>query len=90
MEDQHLFFKIELPDPIEGTRKYHIHLNFPGATDYKNALKFRDYLRNHPEDVERYAEVKQRAAEMANEDKHAYMSIKSPVIQEILDKALRN
>jgi len=46
------------------------------------------YLRTYPEDVEKYAEIKKRAEEEADQDKDKYMDIKTPVIQEILHKAL--
>lgn len=87
-EDQHVFHRIDLPDPIEGTRRYHIHINNYDAEDFIHAIKFRDYLRKHPEDVEKYAEIKKKAADQANQDKDKYMDIKTPVIQEILRKAL--
>jgi len=59
--DQHVFYKINLPDPVEDTRKY-------------------------PEGVEKYTEAKKEAAENANQDKDKYMAIKTPVIQEILER----
>lgn len=88
--DQHVFHRIDLPDPIEGTRRYHIHISYPEADDFRQAIAFRDYLREHPEDVERYVEVKKKAANEANQDKDTYMRIKTPVIQEILEKAKNN
>lgn len=87
--DQHVFHRIDLPDPIEGTRRYHIHINFSKSEDFQNAIKFRDYLRRHPEEVKRYSDIKQLAANEANQDKDKYMSIKSPIIQDILEKALK-
>lgn len=88
--DQHIFHRIDLPDPIEGTRRYHIHISFPEADDFKQAIAFRDYLRNHPEDVEKYVEAKKKAANESNQDKDKYMSMKTPIIQEILTRALQN
>lgn len=87
--DQHVFHRIDLPDPIDGTRRYHAHISYPEADDFKQAIAFRDYLRKHPEDVRRYAEIKQNAAQEANQDKDTYMLIKTPVIQNILVKALK-
>ncbi len=87
-DDLHIFHKLDVPDPIDSTRRYHIHINIPEANDYKNAILFRDYLRNHPQEAKKYAEVKMKAAQVANEDKDTYMAIKEPVIQEILRKAL--
>lgn len=86
-EDQHVFHKIILPDPIEGQRTYHIHLNTPDSQDFLDTIKFRDYLRNHPENIKHYADAKQKAVNEAGEDKNKYMALKSPAIQEILKKA---
>lgn len=86
--DQHVFHRIDLPDPLDGIRRYHIHISFPEAEDFQNAIKFRDYLRRHPEAVKQYAKIKQKAAQDASQDKNTYMLIKTPVIEEILHKAL--
>lgn len=86
--DQHVFQRINLPDPLEGTRRYHIHISYPEAKDFKQAMAFRDYLRNHPKDVDKYSQAKKEAAENSNQDKDQYMAIKTPAIQEILSKAL--
>ncbi len=84
----HLFHRIYLPDDLEGIRTYHVHITYPEQQDWINTLAFRDYLRTHPQDVKEYAEIKKKAATEANEDKDAYMTIKSPMMQEILQKAL--
>ncbi len=84
----HLFLKIDLPDPIEETRQYHIHLGPLDSDDFKKAVAFRDYLCSHPKEAKRYAEIKKRAAKNADQDKNKYMKIKSPFMQEVLKKAL--
>lgn len=86
--DQHVFHRIDLPDPIEGMRRYHIHISYPEAKDFKQAIAFRDYLKAHSEDVKKYASTKKKASLEANQDKDKYMAIKNPAIQEILKKAL--
>lgn len=88
--DQHVFRSIELPDPIEGTRRYHIHISYPEAEDFRQAIIFRDYLREHPIDAGKYAQAKKKAAQESNQDKVKYMAIKTPAIHEILRKALTN
>src|SRR3989344_8642314 len=84
----HLFFRIDLPDPIEEIRRYHIHLGAIDSDDFKKAILFRNYLHAHPKDVKKYAVIKKNAAENANQDRDIYMKIKSPFMREILDKAL--
>lgn len=85
---KHLFHRIDLPDPIEEIRRYHIHLGVFDGKDFTKALAFRDYLRLHPEDVIKYAQAKKQAAKDSHQDKDEYMKIKSPIMQEILKKAL--
>lgn len=87
--DSHVSHTIYLPDPIEGERKYHTHVRDHHSQWLKEALTFRDYLKKHPEDVKRYADVKKKAAEEANEDRDEYLAIKGPIIDDILKKALK-
>lgn len=88
--EQRLFHWQDLPDTMETFRRYHIHLTYPEGTDWKNALAFRDYLRTHPADLEKYAEVKQKATLEADEDTETYMRIKESILKEILNKALNS
>src|SRR6185312_14832061 len=68
--------------------RYHLHVSFPESFEPKKDLAFRDYLLTHPEAVEAYTEIKKIAAEKAHGSKEIYMQTKTPVIQEILQKAL--
>ncbi len=86
---QHDFLRIELPDPLEGIRRYHMHLNHFGAKDFKEAVAFRDYLREHPKETKKYEEAKKKAVKEGNQDRDSYMAAKSPILQEILEKALK-
>lgn len=52
-------------------------------------IALRDYLRVHPEDLKKYAEIKKRAAEVSNEDREVYMKTKEPAILEIIKKATK-
>lgn len=84
---RHVFFQTDLLDDIEGSRRYYIHVNSSDSEDFQNAIIFRDYLRKNPNQVKKYAKIKQKAARLANNDRDIYMKIKSPVILEILTKA---
>lgn len=66
---------------------YHVHVTFPESESRKKAIAFRDYLINHPKDLKRYAEVKQKAALEAHENRDIYLAIKQPIIDEIILKA---
>lgn len=70
------------------SRKYHVHVVFTESWEWNNVIKFRDYLRSHPEEMKRYAKIKKLAAEKANENREVYMRIKSPFIEEMVKKAL--
>lgn len=86
---KHVTHIIDLPDPIEHSRRYHIHLGAPSTGNFTRIIAFRDYLRRHPEDVKKYAEIKEKAAGVANGDMKAYRNLKGPVIEEITKKALK-
>lgn len=77
------YFIIYLPDPEEGSRRYHVHLTYPSSQDWKQLIGFRDYLRAHLEAAEEYANIKKQAAKMANEDGEQYRKMKEPIFQKI-------
>ncbi len=83
-----LFLRTEYPDDFENEKVFHLHITFPESADWNEAIAFRDYLRTHPDDLKRYAEVKQLAAQEANENTEKYKSIKEDLIKEIIAKAL--
>lgn len=78
------YFIIYLPDPEEESRRYHLHLTYPENTEWKDLIGFRDYLRNHPEELEEYAEMKRQAAIEANHDGEHYRKLKEPMFQKII------
>jgi GrpB-like predicted nucleotidyltransferase (UPF0157 family) len=82
------FHRMDRPDPIEGTRRYHVHLTHPETGEWRAMLALRDYLRTHPDAAAAYAHAKQIAAEQAVGDGQRYMEAKSPVLEQILDAAL--
>ncbi len=87
--DERWFFKNELPDPLQETRRYHIHLTSHGSKDWKEMLAFRDYLRTHKDAVEKYAAIKNKAASISNQEREIYVKTKDPVILEIIQEALK-
>ena len=91
-EKERLFFMANLPDRELGTRLYHIHLSYAESPELKKELGFRDYLRTHSADAEKYAEIKKQAVEEArkfttkNEMRDTYSKVKQDFIEEILKK----
>jgi aminoglycoside phosphotransferase (APT) family kinase protein/GrpB-like predicted nucleotidyltransferase (UPF0157 family) len=77
------YFVIYLPDPEEENRRYHIHLTFPKSQDWKELIGFRDYLKNHPQEVQTYSELKKEAAHLADQDGETYRKIKEPFFKKI-------
>ncbi|MBI2018305.1 GrpB family protein [Candidatus Daviesbacteria bacterium] len=86
--DERLFHRISLPDPAEEVRTYHVHVTFPESDEWIKAIKLRDYLRTHPQDAQKYAKAKKLAAAKANESRKTYLKIKSPILEEIIEKSL--
>lgn len=72
-----------------GVRKVHLHSYEKGNKEVYRHLVFRDYLRNHPNDAERYTKLKEMAAVKFVYDIESYMDEKSPLVKEIEQKALQ-
>jgi GrpB-like predicted nucleotidyltransferase (UPF0157 family) len=72
-----------------GDRRTHVHVRRAGSWAEQFALLFRDYMRAHEQDTQRYAELKHRLAEEYGEDRHGYTEAKAPFLWEIMVKADR-
>jgi GrpB-like predicted nucleotidyltransferase (UPF0157 family) len=70
-----------------GQRRTHIHVRRMGSWSEQFALLFRDYMRTHSDDANRYADLKYRLAEQYGEDRHGYAEAKAPFIWEVMVKA---
>lgn len=89
----HLFFVKGLPP--NGPRTHHIHM-IESATfrDPKNEaflfwdrLRFRDYLRAHPDEARRYEAVKRDLAARSPDDREAYTDGKTEYVYGVMQKA---
>jgi GrpB-like predicted nucleotidyltransferase (UPF0157 family) len=77
---------------IKGTieeRSHHIHIYEAGNPEIARHLAFRDYLRTHAEDAERYARLKRALAAVYPHDAESYAAGKEALAGEIERKALR-
>lgn len=82
MTGRHLFVK-----EAGGMRTHHLHL-LPSEGFYeRNELLFRDYLRDHPEFVLEYGELKRTLAERYPLDPDGYTRAKTGLIQRVVDLA---
>lgn len=70
-----------------GTRRTHIHVRKAGSWAEQYSLLFRDYLRCHKEDCQKYAKLKHHLADKFRNDRLAYTDSKSHLIWEIIKKA---
>lgn len=70
-----------------GTPRMHVHVRRAGSWGEQFALLFRDYLRCHAADAERYAQTKYRLADQYRYERQAYVDAKEPIIWEIISLA---
>jgi GrpB-like predicted nucleotidyltransferase (UPF0157 family) len=82
--EDRLFFKIDLLDSEQDRRTYHVHLTYTQSQDWKNLITFRNYLLTHECALKEYAQLKERAAQMALGDGAKYRDLKTPFLQKIL------
>ena len=75
------YFIIHLPDPEEGTRRYHIHLTYPESKEWKELKGFKDFLLSNPAALQEYADLKKKAAVEARQDGEKYRKMKEPMFQ---------
>lgn len=73
----------------EEHRTHHIHIQ-SNREKWERSLLFRDYLREHPEDVSRYAEIKDQAARLTPNNMTKYSELKNEFINLIIEKAGKN
>jgi GrpB-like predicted nucleotidyltransferase (UPF0157 family) len=74
----------------ENLPAHHLYVCDQKAPELIRHLKFRDYLRTHPEEVREYGNLKLKLAKQFPEDIDQYMKKKNPLIKRILKKALIN
>jgi GrpB-like predicted nucleotidyltransferase (UPF0157 family) len=72
--------------PPAPTRTHHLHITEPGG-ELCTRLKFRDYLRAHPDEAARYAMLKTELAQRHRTDREAYTEAKSDYVIGVLAKA---
>jgi GrpB-like predicted nucleotidyltransferase (UPF0157 family) len=68
-------------------RTHHLHLLEIESEEWKNHLRFRDYLRAKPTSAQAYASLKQTMAMQFATDRDAYQNGKENFIQAVLQKA---
>lgn len=67
---------------LPGRRRTHIHVRSAGSFTEQMTLLFRDDLRRHPEDGQKYAREKRRLMELFKHDRSKYVEGKGPIVWE--------
>nr|WP_138494989.1 GrpB family protein [Paenibacillus pinistramenti] len=68
-------------------RRTHIHVRQTGSWSEQFHLLFRDYLRTHKDDRDRYAEAKIELADQYRDQRELYVEAKTPIVWEIMMRA---
>jgi len=71
----------------DGQSRTHIHVRVSGSWSEQLGLLFRDHLRAHPDDADRYARIKRALAVRYRHDRSAYVEAKGPIIWAIMARA---
>jgi len=74
-------------DDQEGIRTHNIHAFEAGSAEVERHLAFRDYMIAHPEEAEKYSELKRKLAEQHPQSMDGYMDGKDGFIKEMDQKA---
>ncbi|MGL5878509.1 MAG: GrpB family protein [Xenococcaceae cyanobacterium] len=71
-----------------GVRTHHVHIFEVNSKEVERHLAFRDYMVAHPEDAQKYSELKRRLAKQYPNDINGYMDGKDGFIKEMESLAL--
>lgn len=82
-DDQHAFLRRVRGDE----RTHHLHVVAQGHADLADWSDFRDWLRENPDAVQRYAQVKRQLAEAYYADRGAYVDGKTAIVEQLLVEA---
>ena len=64
-------------------RKHHLYVCPQNSKELLRHITFRDFLRNNPEAVKKYSEVKENGAKLFPDNMDKYIEYKSPCIEEM-------
>lgn len=80
---ERLFWRKGMP------RTHHLHIVPQGTWSFWKHILFRDYLRSHPEEMERYGKLKREGAIRFRDDRQAYLDNKEMMIDEMTSAAVQ-
>ena len=76
--------------PRAGAAYHHLSVVTRGSQAHHDHIDLRDYLREHPREAARYAELKHQLAPLLSADRAAYTESKANLITELLTRARGN
>lgn len=88
MGDDAPFYAWFIKRDDRGERSVHVHMVESGQASVDRII-FRDYLREHPDEVVRYEAHKQELVKRFPKDREAYTKHKTEYVNEVLTKARR-
>jgi GrpB-like predicted nucleotidyltransferase (UPF0157 family) len=78
-----MFFVKGMP-PYGARRTHHVHVSEPTSDAWQCPLLFRDYLRSHPDEAERYLRLKLDLASRYRHDREGYTNAKDAFVEVIV------
>jgi len=66
---------------------HHLYVCTEANNEYRRHVLFRDHLRKHPEVAKRYGELKQKLAQIFQNDRVGYTDAKSEFVTEVLKRS---
>ncbi|KYC41985.1 hypothetical protein WA1_18390 [Scytonema hofmannii PCC 7110] len=71
----------------DASRTHHLHTYELDNPEVRKHIDFRDFLIHHPEEAQRYGDLKNELALLYRNDIESYMAGKAPLIKQLLQKA---
>jgi GrpB-like predicted nucleotidyltransferase (UPF0157 family) len=81
-----MFFVKGMP-PYGERRTHHIHIFEPTSEFWQRAIAFRDHLRRHADEAERYQQLKHDLAVQYRSDREAYSRAKDKYVKAVVHRA---
>ena len=72
-----------------GAKPHHLYVVVAGSRPHADHVRFRDYLREHPDVAQEYAELKKGLAERYGEDRLGYTDAKDEFVAEVLRSPMK-
>jgi GrpB-like predicted nucleotidyltransferase (UPF0157 family) len=74
-------------DNPPGLPAHHLYVVVAGNSEHMRHLRFRDYLRSHPEVRDQYSALKKSLGRKFGDDREAYTEAKTAFIEDVLNRA---